>query len=43
MSKVFYEVADKVNGVTQTAGHKARKVSAPKSRKRGRGPVSVCQ
>lgn len=41
MSKVFYEVVDKLNGTTQTAGHKARKVSAPKSRKRGRGPVSL--
>lgn len=41
MSKVFYEVADKLNGSTQSAGHKARKVSAPKYRKRGRGPVSI--
>lgn len=40
MGKIFYEIADK-QGTTQTAGHKARKVSAPKSRKRGRGPVSL--
>lgn len=40
MSKVFYEKADK-DGVTQTAGHKAVKVSAPKYRKRGRGSVQV--
>lgn len=41
MGKIFYEIADKINGSTQTAGHKARKVSAPKSRKRGRGPVAL--
>lgn len=40
MSKVFYEQANTA-GVTQTAGHKAFKVSAPKSRKRGRGNVAL--
>ena len=40
MSKVFYEQANPA-GVTQTAGHKAFKVSAPKSRKRGRGFIQV--
>lgn len=40
MGKIFYEVAD-AQGVIQTAGHKARKVSAPKYRKRGRGSVTV--
>lgn len=40
MSKVFYEQANAA-GVTQTAGHKAFKVSAPKSRKRGRDPVAL--
>lgn len=39
-SKVFYEQAN-THGTTQTAGHKALKVQAPKSRKRGRGFVTV--
>lgn len=42
MGKVFYERANK-NGTTQFHFHKADKVSAPRSRKRGRGPVSVSQ
>lgn len=40
MGKIFYEQANP-QGTTQTAGHKAFKVSAPKSRKRGRGPVRL--
>lgn len=40
MANVFYEQANAA-GVTQTTGHKAFKVSAPKSRKRGRDPVSL--
>lgn len=40
MSKVFYEKAN-ANGATQFAFHRADKVSAPKSRKRGRGNVKV--
>lgn len=40
MGKIFYEQAHP-QGTTQTAGHKAFKVSAPKSRKRGRGPVRL--
>lgn len=40
MAKVFYERAS-ATGVTQSAGHKADKVSAPKSRKRGRGFIQV--
>lgn len=39
-SKVFYEQAH-AQGATQTAGHKAFKVQCPKSRKRGRGFVTV--
>jgi hypothetical protein len=42
MSKVFYEQANP-QGTTQTAGHKAFKVAAPKSRKRGRGYIQVSQ
>jgi hypothetical protein len=42
MAKIFYEQAN-AQGVTQSAGHKAFKVSAPKSRKRGRGNVAVSQ
>lgn len=40
MSKVFYEQAHP-QGVTQSAGHKAFKVAAPKSRKRGRGNIKI--
>lgn len=40
MSKVFYEKAN-ATGATQFAFHRADKVSAPKSRKRGRGNVKV--
>ena len=40
MAKVFYEQAH-TQGVTQSAGHKAFKVSAPKSRKRGRGNIQL--
>lgn len=40
MAKVFYEQANPA-GVQQSAGHKAFKVAAPKSRKRGRGNVKV--
>lgn len=40
MAKIFYEQAH-AQGTVQSAGHKAFKVSAPKSRKRGRGNVKV--
>jgi hypothetical protein len=40
MSKVFYERASKT-GSTQFHFHKADKVSLPKSRKRGRGFISL--
>lgn len=40
MGKIFYEQANP-QGTLQTAGHRAFKVSAPKSRKRGRGNVKV--
>jgi hypothetical protein len=40
MAKIFYEQAHP-QGTTQTAGHKAFKVSAPKSRKRGRGNIQL--
>ena len=40
MAKIFYEKAN-AQGATQSAGHKAFKVSAPKSRKRGRGNIQV--
>lgn len=39
-AKVHYEQANAL-GITQSAGHKAFKVQAPKSRKRGRGFVKV--
>lgn len=40
MAKVFYEKAS-ATGSTQFAFHRADKVSVPKSRKRGRGKITV--
>lgn len=42
MAKIFYEQAHP-QGFTQSAGHKAFKVQAPKARKRGRGHVQPCK
>lgn len=40
MAKVFYEQANP-QGALQSAGHRAFKVAAPKSRKRGRGNIKI--
>lgn len=40
-SKVFYERTNVNGSITLSGNLKASKVQGPKSRKRGRGPVSI--